>query len=175
MRYALFLRAINVAGHQTVTMENIKGVHESLGHQNIASVLQTGNILFDSELAHHELLTAIQAAYAKQLGLKTDLILKSAEQLTPILNNCPYQPSPKFETKFIHCVFLSDSPTESAIKSFYAIAGPEKAQVVDDMLYVYYTDGAGRSKLTLKAIEKALDVKATARNINTVSKILAKR
>lgn len=45
-------------------------------------------------------------------------------------------------------------------------------QVIGDTLYVYYTDGSGRSKLSLVFIERTLKIKGTARNWNTVSKLL---
>ena len=41
----------------------------------------------------------------------------------------------------------------------------------DDLLYIYYHDGAGRSKFTTAYIDKKLKVTSTARNWNTILKM----
>ena len=41
----------------------------------------------------------------------------------------------------------------------------------DDLLYIYYHDGAGRSKFTTPYIDKKLKVTSTARNWNTMIKM----
>ena len=48
----------------------------------------------------------------------------------------------------------------------------EDFRLVERVFYMYAPDGIGRSKLAAK-VEKALGVPVTARNWNTVSKLLA--
>jgi uncharacterized protein (DUF1697 family) len=54
-----------------------------------------------------------------------------------------------------------------------AIVGREMVKAVGSALYLVYPDGVGRSKLTSALIEKKVGVVGTARNWNTVLKVLA--
>ena len=48
----------------------------------------------------------------------------------------------------------------------------EQMALADKILFVYYANGAGKSKLTTNLIESKLKVAATARNLNTTKKLL---
>ena len=52
-----------------------------------------------------------------------------------------------------------------------AIKGREVVKARGKQAYFVYPDGMGRSKLTIKMIEKALGTRGTARNWNTVLKL----
>ena len=49
---------------------------------------------------------------------------------------------------------------------------PEELRMEDRELYMYFPEGMGRPKLSWMAIEKMLRIPATARNWNTVTKLL---
>jgi len=68
---------------------------------------------------------------------------------------------------------LHDAPDASAVKALReAIVGREVVQVRGREAYFVYPDGVGSSKLTHGLIEKKLGTKGTARNWNTVLKLL---
>lgn len=47
-RYIAFLRAINVGGGRSVTMEVLRRIFRALGFSEVASFLASGNIVFET-------------------------------------------------------------------------------------------------------------------------------
>jgi uncharacterized protein (DUF1697 family) len=68
MRYAAFLRAINLGKHNRIRMEELRALCSSLGWQQIGTHLQTGNIAFDSDQSNPELLATALEAKLLELG-----------------------------------------------------------------------------------------------------------
>jgi uncharacterized protein (DUF1697 family) len=50
---------------------------------------------------------------------------------------------------------------------------PEELHLKGRELYIYFPDGAGRSKLPWSSVERLLKTNGTARNWNSVTKMLA--
>ena len=48
IKYAAFLRGINVGGHTIIKMGELRKVFESLGFWNVKTVLASGNVLFEA-------------------------------------------------------------------------------------------------------------------------------
>ena len=68
---------------------------------------------------------------------------------------------------------LADAPGRGAIHALQeAIPGPERVKVIGRCAYLVYPDGVGRSKLTTRLLERSLGTTGTARNWNTVRRIL---
>lgn len=170
--FVAFLRGVNVAGHRKIKMDALKAAHEVMGHANVATYLQSGNIVFEAAAKSPRKLAAdIEHAYQSELGLSTTVILRGADDLARLVVRCPIALGKGRDPKFLHAVLLSGPPDETAIKSLTAYDGPEDFRIIGDTLYVYYTHGSGRSKLSLAHIEAALGLKGTARNWNTVTKL----
>ncbi|HEU5420497.1 MAG TPA: DUF1697 domain-containing protein, partial [Streptosporangiaceae bacterium] len=47
-RYAALLRGINVGGRNKVAMADLREIVESLGHTDVATYIQSGNVVFTS-------------------------------------------------------------------------------------------------------------------------------
>ena len=110
--------------------------------------------------------------YEKRLGIHTDVLVRSVPELGEIVRGCPFPLTPNREPKFLHVVLLSGLPNPDALRNLLMYDGPEEWQISKDAMYVYYTQGSGRSKFNVTFIEKTLAVRATARNWNTVTRIL---
>ena len=69
--------------------------------------------------------------------------------------------------------FLASDPGQEAREKLLAIkAEPEELRIEGRELYIYYPNGMARPKLQWPIIEKALKTSGTARNWNTVTKLL---
>ena len=92
--YVAFLRGINVGGHRKIRMSDLKQVHESMGHWNVATLLQSGNIVFQcSETDRQRLIQDIAKEYEKRLGIDTDVLVRSGAELGEIVKGChPFNP-----------------------------------------------------------------------------------
>ena len=58
MRYAAFLRGINVGGNTKIDMAELRAVFESLGFENVKSYINSGNVMFDAKKTANEKLAA---------------------------------------------------------------------------------------------------------------------
>ena len=70
-------------------------------------------------------------------------------------------------------VFLASEPGKEVCDKLLAIdAAPEELRIAGRELYIYYANGMGRAKLAFPILERTLKIRATARNWNTVTKLL---
>lgn len=172
-RFVALLRGINVGGHRKMPMADLRELHVEMGHTNVKSYLQSGNLMFDCPDAKCAILAKIlEQAYEARFGFNTQVIVRKLADIMHAVQNCPIDLAPEREPKFLHLVFLSNTPATKAVAALMQYDGPEEWVVRGDVLYIYYTDGAGRAKLSLSYIEKALNVTGTARNWNTATKLI---
>ncbi|MEI7555996.1 DUF1697 domain-containing protein [Candidatus Chlorohelix sp.] len=171
--YLSLFRAINVGGNAQVKMAALTEVHEALGLSNIATYLQTGNVVFDSkEIDPHQLTEQITTEFEKRFGFHTEVMLRTQAELKEVFANNPFINQPEKETKWVVVMFLSDTPDEQAQHNFSsAFSGLEELHLSGKELYIYYPNGIGTSKLINAVIEKKLKVTGTGRNWNTVTKL----
>ena|SRR5579884_3806446 len=159
MMYAALLRAVNVGGHQPITMADLRSTAEKLGLENVSTILQSGNLIFDGETTEAAL----------ESKLHTDVFLRAASEWQAMVKNNPFPDEAKNDPARLVVLFLKKSADGATLQK--AIKGREIARGKGKQIYVYYPDGQGRSKLTNTLIEKTLGTRATARNWNTVLKL----
>ncbi len=173
--FAAVLRAVNVGGNNKVPMAELRAAAEKTGLKNVRSLLQSGNLVFDagtkSAAACEKLL---QTACTKAFGLTIDIHVRGPSDLAAILARNPFAKEAEADPGRLHVLFLRDAPGAATFKALQAaIKGRETVHGDGRHAYIFYPDGAGQSKLTLGAIEKALGTRGTARNWNTVTKLAA--
>lgn len=172
--YLCLLRGINVGGNRQVKMVDLKKIYEAAGLQAVRTVLQSGNVLFYSdETDTIALARRLEAAGEAAFGFHADCLVISAANLHAVAAAMPFVNQPDKTPQWIHVHFLAKQPTDEALAALQAYPGPETVVAPAAAVYVYYPEGAGRAKLSNALIEKTLQVRATARNWNTVTKLLA--
>ncbi|HVF20836.1 MAG TPA: DUF1697 domain-containing protein [Mycobacteriales bacterium] len=157
-RYVALLRGINVGGHAKVAMADLRTVFESLGFDDVATYIQSGNVVFGSAAPVD--VRAVEQRIADDLGVTPDVLLRTAEEIDAVVRGNPFA-----DTDGLHVTFLADTPTGTV----EAPAGqPDELAVVGREAYVRCPDGYGRTKLNNTFLEKRLGVPATTRNWKTV-------
>jgi uncharacterized protein (DUF1697 family) len=164
--FVALLRGINVGGRNMVKMDALKAIHESLGFKSVRTHLQSGNVVFQAKSADA---ARIERALEKTLGLELTVIVRTAAELREALKRNPLPQRLANPSAYV-IAFLSAQPQHA--EALDAYTGPEERHLLGRELYIYYGDGMARSKLTNALIERKLGVKATARNWNTVTKLL---
>lgn len=160
------LRGINVGGNTTIAMAELKKVYESLSFKNVRTYLNSGNVLFESESTDA---SAIEKAIEKKFGHNVTVLLREPRDLKRIIESNPFRHK-KADPATLHVAFLSLPVSKLAITSLAVPAGeaveffPGKEE-----LFLYYPNGAGRSRFTNALLEKKLNARATSRNWNTVN------
>jgi uncharacterized protein (DUF1697 family) len=167
------LRAINVGGRNKVAMSDLRDLCEDLGLAGAQSLLQSGNLVFQSgRRSGTELERLLEMETAKRLGLSADFIVRSAADWDTIVARNPLPKKASSDPSHLVVVFLKGAPPTKRLDALRAaIRGPEVVSLYGKQLYVVYPAGIGRSKLTLPLIEKALATRGTGRNWNTVLKL----
>jgi uncharacterized protein (DUF1697 family) len=159
--YAALLRGVNVGGRSKVSMPALVELCRSLGHEEAASYIQSGNLVFrTSERSAARTASGLEEAIREQLG-----ILRTNAELEAIAAGSP------FDEK-VHVVFLDHAPTAKAIAALDSERSPGDSFSVEGReIYLSLANGAGRTKLSLDWFERTLGVAGTQRNWNTVLKL----
>ncbi len=172
--YISFLRGINVGGNKKIKMADLRDLYQQLGLVNTKTLLQSGNAIFQTKIEDlAQIQSLIQDGIREQFGFDVDIVLRTPEQLNDVVNVQPFDDDQMSDPSKISFVFLDAIPDESNVVALQENnTGREIIHAGGQELYIFYTDGKGRSKLDNKQIERMLKVKATARNWNTVMKVL---
>lgn len=169
------LRAINLGSHNKVSMADLKALLAELGLKNPQTILQSGNLVFESApRATAALEKLLETSAAKQLGLQTDFFVRTSTEWQQAIADNPFPKEAKLDPSHTVLMCLKDAPPPATVKALQdAIKGREVVKAKGRHAYFLYPDGIGNSKLTMTLIEKKLGTTGTARNWNTVLKLAA--
>lgn len=171
MIYIALFRGINVAGKNVVPMSELVRHFELAGCENVQSYVQSGNIVFHSNT---EFGGRNAAGIAKRMldinGFEPRILILTPEDLQVAVQNNPF---PTTIGKALHFFFLESHPEQPNLSQLESVKmGAEEYALRGKVFYLHAPEGIGRSRLAA-AIERALGVPATARNWNTVAKLVA--
>ena len=173
MRYVALLGSINVGGNR-LKMAELKAALEDEGFENVATVVASGNVLFDHEReADAELEARIAKVVKDRFGIDTFAAVRSKAELEAALEENPF--AGKGEDKFVHVHFLAGQPIKAQFEQLiadHAGRGPEKLAPGTRALHVDFVDGAGNSKLTGDFVHRRIGGKGTARNVRSIRRII---
>ena len=173
--YVALLRGVNVGGRNRLAMADLRTIVESLGHVQVRTYIQSGNVIFstaaDGAVSDEATLAlAIRTRIAERLDLSVEVMVRSQSDLEAALAGVPF---PDVDPRRLLIAFLSETPTRDAAHALESIeAAPETAVVVDRVVYLHLPNGVGRSILAAQ-LERRLKVRATARNLATVRTLLS--
>ncbi|MGA7361869.1 MAG: DUF1697 domain-containing protein [Candidatus Dormiibacterota bacterium] len=166
------LRAVNVGGNTKVAMSDLRQLLNDLGMKNSRTLLQTGNLVFDSAgTEESELEGALATEMNRRLGLRTDVMVREVSEWLAAIARNPFSQQAKEDPSHLVVVFLKSLPLADSVLSLDSRSGPERVSAWGRQLFATYPDGIGRSQLTMSVIERQLGIRGTARNWNTVLKL----
>jgi len=173
--YIGLLRAVNLAGYNTIGMADLREFLTRLGLQDVKTLLQSGNFVCRSDVrSAADLERLVEGGAAKQLGLTTDILVRSDKEWKALIAENPFPKEAKLDPSHLLAVVLKGAPDRASVKALQdAIKGREVVDVRGRCAYIVYRDGIGRSRLTSAVIEKHLSTRGTGRNWNTVLKLAA--
>jgi uncharacterized protein (DUF1697 family) len=177
------LRGINVGGNKRVAMADLRNVVASLGHTDVATYIQSGNVLFSSDTGDTASLAAgLEQAIAGTLGVQARVVVLTRDGLADIARGNPHPDEPN--PKCVHVIFLPADP-DPGLTARLAAAQEQAAekgsrdtvQLVGRAVFLHTPAGFGTSELA-KLLNKSGGpmsslAAGTARNWSTVTKLLA--
>ncbi|PST26436.1 DUF1697 domain-containing protein [Mesorhizobium plurifarium] len=161
--YAALLRAVNVGGTGKLAMADLKAVCDGLGFTGAKTYIQSGNVVFRSELSEATVQAKLEQALAAKLGRAPEVLLRSRRQLEDVAAKAERFPDAK--PNFLLITFLPEPPPADALDRLVA-PDEEEVRIDGREIYIHYVNGSGRSRLKLPALKPG-----TARNLNTVRKL----
>jgi uncharacterized protein (DUF1697 family) len=171
--FAAFLRGINVGGKNSIPMAELKPALSALGFEDVVTYIQSGNVVFRSpSRAAGDVAEDVERQIAEVFGVDVAVLLRTPAQLRKIAADNPFLGKGADLSK-LHVVFLDARPGKDAIAKLDPDRSPPDAfSVRGREIYLRLPKGAGRSKLTIDWFERALSVRATARNWKTLGKLI---
>jgi len=172
-RYVALLRAVNLAGKNSVAMAELRAWIEELGFSNPRTLLQSGNVVFDArDQASARLEARLEADARKRFKFDIPFVVRTADEMARVVERNPFPKEAAADPGRLLVVFTKGPIAAANVKALQAaIVGRETVRGDGTHLYAVYPDGQGRSKLTAAVIERKLGVVGTGRNWNTVLKL----
>jgi uncharacterized protein (DUF1697 family) len=168
VRYVGLLRAVNV-GQRKVPMPRLRSLCEELGHTEVETLLQSGNVVFTARKADP---AALESALEAEFGFAVPVIVRTGAQLQKVVDANPFAKQAKADGKSVHVAFASGPVKATLLDEVDAERfAPDELAPGEAEVYLHYPNGQGRSKLSIQVLEKPLGLDLTARNWNTVLKL----
>jgi uncharacterized protein (DUF1697 family) len=166
-KYVGLLRGVNVGGNNPVPMAELRSLLTSLGHSEVRTYIQSGNVVFTTgtKVSPETLETAIATTF----GIKIDVMLRTPAELMEVLEANPF---PNVDSSSLHVGFMKAEPPEDAVARLDPDGFlPERFAVRGRERYLFLPAGMGRTKLPAY-LDRQLKVPTTVRSWKTVVKLV---
>ncbi len=172
-RQIALLRGINLGSLRRVAMGELRELVSGLGYEDVRTYLQSGNVVLTSDASDERLERALEHEIAAQLGVDTQVVVRTRDELADVVARNPLADVVK-DPKRCQVTFLSAELRPEREQQLAALdVAPERFVVSGREIYAWHPDGVQRSPLAAALTDRRLGVTATARNWNTVTKLLA--
>lgn len=172
-KYIAFLRGINVGGHHKVPMADLKNEMKKLGFENIVTLLNSGNIIFEAISNDIEALeNTISKHLEKAFGFPIPTILRTSEVIFGLIHSNPFKYIVLTKEIRLYVSFLRNAsktdlelPWTSSDKSFQILSESNKTilSVLDLSI--------NNTPKSMQALENSFGKDITTRNWNTIKRI----
>jgi uncharacterized protein (DUF1697 family) len=170
-RFVALYRGINVGGKNAVKMQALCAMHEALGHCQVASYIQSGNLVFAAKGSLEAVTRGIAARFVKEFGFAAHVVLVKSTRWSSILRENPYSKLAAALPKTVHVGISNGSPSQAGLRALLERTGGNEAFTVKgDVVYLHAPDGFGTSRFAA-GMERACGVPLTVRNWRTVEAI----
>jgi uncharacterized protein (DUF1697 family) len=172
MRYAAFLRAVNVGRNHRVTSAELREIFEGVGAEDVATFRTSGNVVFE---APRDITAKIENALESTLGYDVGVFLRSAPELAEMAAYQPFRPAEVEASKGkLQVSMLSAKPSAAERREVLALATDDDPLAFGKReLYWLPSGGTLESTLDRTAIDRLLGP-TTMRTKGTVEQLTAK-
>lgn len=169
--YISLLRGINVGGNNKILMKDLKDLYAKLNLKDVVTYIQSGNVVFKSNKNEAELKQTIEEGILNTFNLQIEVFIVTPKILMDTIKNCNFIDNPNCEDNKIYFAFTNKEKLDLSVLETF---NKENAKFYSfkKVIYLYYPNGAGQTKITNNFIEKKLNLSATSRNLKTVTKLI---
>jgi len=177
MKYVAFFRGINVGGKNIAKMSDLSQLFISLGFHDIKTYIQSGNVIFSSDMEQHLLIPVIEQAFKEQFGFSSAVVIRSDTEIENIVDLLPFREAeieqaqnenPDVEHIYI---YLSNNTIdiEKVNQLYVSYSGKDRFQIINREIYLLCFQSIRDSKLA--TVLTKLPQPLTSRNLKTMEKI----
>ena len=172
--YLALLRGINVGGKNIIKMADLRSCFEAKGFRDVATYIQSGNVIFRSPSAGLRILTkSIEEVLSAEFDYDASVVMRSRKQMRAVVSGAPAGFGEQPETYRYDVIFVKEPLTATAaMEGVPTRPGVDEAWVGSGVLYFSRRiDQASRSYLSRLASMPVYQ-RVTVRNWNTTTRLL---
>jgi uncharacterized protein (DUF1697 family) len=171
-RHIVLLRGINLGSRNRVAMPKLRELLEHAGFEDVATYVQSGNVVVSSGRKNEDVARECERLIAKHLGLEIDVVARTRAQLAKVVERNPLGDVATNPKRYQVSFLAGRAPSELRARLEAARAQEEAFAIHGREVYAWHPAGVARSKLWALLAGRDLGVTATARNWTTVTKLL---
>ncbi|WP_425616146.1 DUF1697 domain-containing protein [Anatilimnocola sp. NA78] len=166
--FVALYRGINVGGKHSIKMESLRALHERLGHRDVQSYIQSGNVVFSASGTVAAITKKLAAEFASEFSFAAKIVVVESTRWLEIVKNNPYSKFAVANPKLVHLGVCEGEPSAAGLQALLTkTGGTETFTIGKGIVYLHAPDGFGTSKFAA-GMEKASGVPMTVRNWRTV-------
>jgi uncharacterized protein (DUF1697 family) len=170
--HVALLRGINVGKAKRVAMADLRKLVEGLGHRDVRTLLNSGNVVFTAPAAASDPGPAIERAIEKKLGVSSRVIVLTARELRDVMRGNPLLEVARDHTRLMTAVLATPADRKRLEPLLKTKWTPEALALGKRVAYVWCPTSILESPL-FKAATRALGDAVTSRNWATMLKLQA--
>lgn len=174
-RYVALLRGINVGGNNVIRMSDLKRCFEELGFTDVATYIQSGNVVFEAaEAVPTAVTTRIEAGLSGAFGYEAKIVLRSHAQMRAIVEGAPDGFGGQPEVYRYDVLFLMEPASAAEVLEQLPVReGVDEAFAGDGVCYFRRLIARATQSYLSKVVSMPMYKQMTVRNWNTTVKLLA--
>lgn len=171
--FVALLRGVNVGGHKKVPMAELRAVADGLGWADVATYVQSGNLVFRASGAAPAHSAALTRALAERFGFEVPVAVRDAATWRALAAGGVFPDAEAARPKALHVGVTAGAlvkPTAAMVTAFapYCTRG-EQVAARGGALWIDFADGLARTKLSPAVLDRVVGAPVTLRNWNTVT------
>jgi uncharacterized protein (DUF1697 family) len=166
--WVALLRAVNVSGANKLPMAELREALTGAGLLDAKTYIQSGNVVFRSDLAAGALSDLIADVILRHFGFRPPVLVVDQGAFQAALAGNPFPQAA--DPKHLHAFFMARALPDAGFAFLKALAAPGEAYAVrGKVLWLHLPGGSARSKLANRVMTLPVDI--TARNLRTVEAV----
>ena len=165
-----------MAGHNRINMAELASLYEDRGFSDAETYIQSGNVVFHSpdNYTTYDIDTRIETAISERMKLNIAAMTRTLAELQETILANPFLGRPDFDPAKMAVIFLHEKAAPIRIQELAQISDPlDKFIISNKEVFLYCSNGFGRTRFYTGFFEKKLNIQGTARNWRTISALVA--
>lgn len=170
-RHLALLRAVNVGGRK-VPMAQLREIASGLGWNDVATYIQSGNLLFSAFGGTGALEAELESALEKAFGFEVPVLMRTAGQWAGYLDGNPFPDAARNDPRLLMIGLAKKPLADRCLDQLREVAGDvERVDRKGEALWIHFREGSARSRITPRVLDRAAGSTVTTRNWRTAVRL----